>query len=215
MGVENILKIDLLNLDELEKSLGVALQRPYFSVTFHPVTLEKNTSGDQMDELLSAMEALPEYDFIITKSNADTGNQVINKRIDEFALEHENCKVFESLGIVRYLSLMQNSCGVIGNSSSGIIEAPVLKVPTINIGDRQKGRLKAKSILDCKPKKEEILCAVKIVTDATFIKEKCTGESPYWGEETAKRIVGTIKDSLINQKVDLKKKFFDVDFLYE
>lgn len=210
VGVENIRTVGLLSKKELESNLGIQLNEKYFSVTFHPVTLENETAEKQIDELLSAIEELREFKFVITKSNADSGNQIINRRIDEFIKTHENCVAFESLGITRYLSLLKYSSGIIGNSSSGIIEAPILKIPTINIGDRQKGRLKASSIIDCAPNKEEIVNAIKVVMTKPFLQENCDGSSPYSGFDTARRIVNTIKDFIICEKIDLKKPFYDM-----
>lgn len=214
VGVENIKTTNFLELKQLEESLDVSLGGKYFSVTFHPVTLEDCSAEKQINELLCAIERFPQYKFIITKSNADAGNQIVNKKIDEFSINHSNCKVFESLGMIRYLSLLKYSCGIIGNSSSGIVEAPIFKIPTINIGDRQKGRLKAKSIIDCQPQKEEIVAAIDKATSEHFVYNNCDGSSPYGGGNTAERIVETIKRFLCDNKIDLKKKFYDVDFNY-
>lgn len=212
VGVENILKLDYLSREELENSLGINLSKNYFCVTFHPVTLEKGTAEKQLDNLLKVIKSMPDYHFIITKSNADTGNGIINKKIDEFVSNSNNSFAYESLGLLRYLSLMKYSKGVIGNSSSGIVESPILRIPTINIGDRQKGRLKAKSIIDCHPETESIKEAIDLALDDEFVKTNCDGSSPYGGGNTAELIVKTIKNFLVNDKINLKKKFFDVDF---
>lgn len=210
VGVENIRKVEFLSREELEQSLHVSLETPYFSVTFHPVTLEKGTAEEQTDELLQAIEYFSTYQFIITKSNADSGNQIINKRIDEFAAQHDNCFVFESLGMIRYLSLLKHSNGIIGNSSSGIIEAPVLKIPTINIGDRQKGRLKAKSVIDCFPNKNDIIAAIEDSQKKEFQIQYCGESSLYEEGNTAERIVETMKHFLMEDLIDLKKGFYDI-----
>lgn len=213
VGVENILKFTYMSKEELSSSIGMDLEKKYFSVTFHPVTLENGTAETQINELLKAIEFFPQYRFVITKSNADSGGQIINDRIDEFTSKHYHCKAFESLGIVRYLSLLKYSSGIIGNSSSGIIEAPVLCIPTINIGDRQKGRLKANSIIDCAPISHDIIQSIKKALSKEFIENNCNGKSPYVGGDTARNIVNTVKKFLTEEKIDLKKKFYDVNFV--
>ncbi len=146
----------------MEVSLGTSLQQPYFSVTFHPVTLENDREGNQISELLDAIGEFPMYKLIFTKANSDAGNRIVNEKVDRFVSTHNNCEVYDSLGLNRYLSLIRYSCGVIGNSSGGIVEAPILSIPSVNIGDRQKGRLRAKSIIDCTPNKNSIFDAIKL-----------------------------------------------------
>ena len=165
-------------------------------------------------EMLNAIKELKEYKFIFTKSNADIGGSVINEMIDDFVKKNDNCVCFASLGIKRYLSLLKYSSGIVGNSSSGIIEAPSLKIPTVNIGNRQSGRLKAKSIIDCNPKKEDIVKAIQYSQTDEFKKICNDVENPYGEGETAYLIKETIKDFLNNNKIDLKKKFYDVEFEY-
>ena len=215
VGVENIKTVHLMEKNELEKSINVMLHKPYFCVTFHPVTLENCTAELQIDELLNVVECLNEYDFIITKSNADSGNQIINKKIDEFVAKHNNSYCFESLGLVRYLSLLKYSCGVIGNSSSGIIEAPLFGIPTINIGDRQKGRIKASSIIDCQPSQSDITESIRLAVSNSFIQNNCDGSSPFSCDNTAVNIVDKIREFIVDDNIDLKKSFYDVDFNYE
>lgn len=215
VGVENIKTLHLMDKNELEKSIDISLNKPYFCVTFHPVTLENCTAELQIDELLNTVERFTEYDFVITKSNADSGNQIINKKIDEFVAKHENSYCFESLGLVRYLSLLKYSCGVIGNSSSGIIEAPLFGIPTINIGDRQKGRIKASSIIDCQPIQCDISESIELAVSKSFIQNKCDGSSPFSCDNTATNIVDKIKEFVYDSKIDLKKSFYDVEFQYE
>ena len=215
VGVENIKTLHLMDKNELEKSIDISLNKPYFCVTFHPVTLENCTAELQIDELLNTVERFTEYDFVITKSNADSGNQIINKKIDEFVAKHENSYCFESLGLVRYLSLLKYSCGVIGNSSSGIIEAPLFGIPTINIGDRQKGRIKASSIIDCHPIQCDISESIELAVSKSFIQNKCDGSSPFSCDNTATNIVDKIKEFVYDSKIDLKKSFYDVEFQYE
>ena len=176
--------------------------------------MENNSQTEQISLLLEAINELPEYNFIFTKSNADIGGEEINKQIDAFCEKAKNCFCFDSLGIRRYLSLLKYSAGVVGNSSSGIVEAPTLKIPTVNIGTRQEGRLKATSIIDCHPTKESIVAAINKSQSEEFISICLTSENPYGDGETSVMIKETIKDYLYNNKIDLKKKFYDVDFKY-
>lgn len=128
---------------------------------FHPVTLEKSTSEGQFQARLDALDAFPEFNAIFTKTNADTDCRIVNRLIDDYAGKHpESCFAVNSLGTWRYLSAMKFCTAVIGNSSSGIVEAPSFKVPTINIGDHQKGRFHTTSIIDCEPTKESINSAM-------------------------------------------------------
>ena len=125
-------------------------------VNFHPVTLEKNTSSSQIVELIGALKKFKDVGILFTMPNADHGNRVIYDKINSFVKKSKNAKAFKSLGILKYLSCLRLVDVIIGNSSSGLLEAPTLKIPTINIGDRQKSRLKSKSVIDCLPKKNKI-----------------------------------------------------------
>ena len=160
LGVENILTQSLMTQEDLEKNLSFPLNN-YSLVTFHPVTLEEGTAVQQVKEMLDAFLEVEDMNFIITKANADAGGNKINEVIDQYAEEYPQKFYTEfSLGMVRYLSAMKYAHLVIGNSSSGILEAPSFRVPTINIGDRQKGRIKCESIIDCNPNKRAILDAI-------------------------------------------------------
>lgn len=157
MGIDGIKKSNLLKKEELESSLNIKFKKNNLLITFHPVTLEESTAKVQMIELLLSLETLsPEIGLIFTMPNADTDGRIIFELVKEFTSSHSNAWYFTSLGQTRYLSCLQFVDAVVGNSSSGIIEAPSFKIGTINIGDRQKGRLRAKSIIDCEPKKIEI-----------------------------------------------------------
>ena len=156
LGIDNILKLNLLEKDELEKSLDFKLGKKNLLITFHPVTLEHGTSANQMVELLSALEKLEETHLIFTMPNSDTDGRVLFQMIVEFVSKHPHAKAFTSLGQLRYLSCIKYVDGVVGNSSSGLAEVPSFKKGTINIGDRQKGRLKAVSVIDCEPNKISI-----------------------------------------------------------
>lgn len=209
IGVENVRKMEYLTKKELEDFLGLSLEKPYASVTFHPVTLEKNTAENQTKELIAALEEYSEIIFIVTMANADPQGQVINKIFQRGADRSHNIFCYASLGIQRYLSLMKYAEFVIGNSSSGIVEAPCFGIPTINIGDRQKGRLRSDSVIDCAPVKEEICQSIDKACSSEFKKIAANAVNPYGDGDTAKNIVNTMKSFLISS-IDLKKKFYDV-----
>jgi GDP/UDP-N,N'-diacetylbacillosamine 2-epimerase (hydrolysing) len=209
LGLENIRKIALMSRDELEASIQFKLDRPYFLVTFHPVTLEQATSREQFDCLLSALEHFPEHKMIFTKANADTDGQVINDRIDAYVSLHpERCLSVASLGLRRYLSAMKMCDAVVGNSSSGILETPAFGVPTVNIGDRQKGRIRTKSIIDSEPNRDTIISTLQKALDPRF-RESLKGKiHPCEQDNTAAQIV----ENLQRAKLDglLKKSFHDL-----
>ncbi len=210
MGVENVVHMELMEKTVLEKELQTDLNSPYALVTFHPVTLEKNSAEFQTKELLKALDEFPNWKFIITKANADKDGRVINQLFDQYVLEHKNAKVYNSLGTARYLSAMKYSEMIIGNSSSGILEAPSFQIPTVNIGDRQKGRIRAESIIDCQPCKDAIVKAMKKARDRHF-REKLLGiKSPYGDGETSSRIISILKEKLCNSEINIKKKFYDI-----
>lgn len=211
VGIENVLKMELLTKNELEHSIGYKLDRPYASVTFHPVTLEPTDVKKQCVNLLEAISKFPDMKFVFTKANADSGGRLINRMIDDFVSKYSgNCIAFKSLGLKRYLSLLKYSEFVLGNSSSGIVEAPCFNIPTINVGNRQAGRIKAESIIDCDSDSVEIVQAIKKARSNSFRELAKKSVNPYFGEDTAKQIVKTIKFFLINRKIDLRKKFYDL-----
>jgi GDP/UDP-N,N'-diacetylbacillosamine 2-epimerase (hydrolysing) len=210
IGIENILNEKLLSKNELEESIAFKLDRPYAVVTFHPVTLENNNSAQQFQALLDAINNHKDMKFILSKANADANGRVINQLIDKFVNENENAIAFTSLGIRRYLSALKYCSIVVGNSSSGLVEAPSFGVPTINIGDRQKGRLQADSVINCKPLKEEIDKSIETALSEEFKNKVRSTVNPYGDGKTSVKIVSAIKDVLLNDKIDLKKKFYDM-----
>jgi len=209
-GVENILSMPLMTKDELARSIDFDLNSPYALVTFHPVTLEKNTATKQFDDLLSALDEINGLNYIFTKANADAYGRAINKKIDAYCEEKENAIAFTSMGVLRYLSAMKYCEMVIGNSSSGIMETPSFKKPTINIGDRQKGRICAKSVISCEPEKHVIINSIDKARSQQFLQEIANQISPYGDGKTSEKIVAVIKDFLDNDKINLKKSFYDV-----
>ena len=210
MGVENALHTNLMEKEELEKDLQVRLDVPYGIVTFHPVTLEKDRATEQMEELLKALEEFPDWKFLMTKANADKGGRVINQMLGSYALSHDNVRVYDSLGMVRYLSAVKYSHMVIGNSSSGLIEAPSFHVPTVNIGDRQKGRIRADSVIDCSPERAAIIKAMKKAGDAQFRQGLAEVANPYGNGNTSDRIIEILEERLCGAEIDLKKHFCDI-----
>lgn len=212
LGVENIKTCQLLDRKELEESLEIELWPQYALVTFHPVTLEKDTALQQAQELIAACEHFKDIQFIFTKANQDASGRLINEMFVETANYHENMKVYDSLGMKRYLSALKHASFVLGNSSSGIMEVPSFGIPTVNIGDRQRGRLRAESILDCLPQREEIIAAIEKAMSAEFrtVCQNC--RNPYEGDDPSGDIVKVLKKFILEDKIDLKKKFYNVEF---
>lgn len=209
LGIENIQKMKLLRKNELESSIGFKLDRPFFMVTFHPVTLESDSAGKQFAELLAALDQFPNYKCIFTQANADTDGQIINKMVYEYVENHpERCMATPSLGYLRYLSAMKLCTAVVGNSSSGILEAPAFKIPTINIGDRQKGRIRAESIVDCIPTQTSITMAFQKALSKEFLNNLHEMRNLYENSETSTRIKEIIKS--INLSSIIKKEFYDI-----
>lgn len=194
LGIDNIKSIRLLNKKKLENLLGIKFLDRNLLITFHPET--KNPEKNQLffSELLKALSELKNTLLIFTKSNADAEGRLINKMIDEFVSKNKaNAVAFDNLGQLLYLSTMKHVDGVIGNSSSGIIEAPSLKVPTINIGDRQKGRVKAESVIDCKPQYREIKKALNLIYEEDFREKLKNLKNPYGEGNAASKIIGILK----------------------
>lgn len=209
LGVENILSMALKARNELANDLGFNLEQPYFLATFHPVTLEEGTAERQAQSLLDALDVFPEYKVIFTKANADTDGRVINILIDEYAEKRpERCLAVTSLGARRYLSAMKYAAAVIGNSSSGILEAPSFKIAVINIGDRQKGRVRAESVIDCEPSAASIQTAIHKGISPEFQQKLECIKNPFEKSGTASEIISKI--ATCNPSGLLKKKFFNV-----
>lgn len=208
LGVENILRVPLLSCEEMCTQTGIPLNRKYVVVTFHPVTLEDGTQAEQTEALIRAMQQEKQYFYLITKANADAGGEEVNQMFERLAEQQENVKLVASLGMVRYLSAVKYSAFVLGNSSSGIIEAPALGVPTVNIGDRQRGRLMAETVINCKADTSNIIAAMKKAENTRHQVSALYGEG-----NTSERIVNIIKTFLQRDKIDLKKKFYDLGAL--
>lgn len=208
-SIDNILHVaDMSKKDAL---CSVGLQDCRYAVcTYHPVTMEGGSVDSQIDEFIKAIKSFPDIQFIVTKSNADQGGARINELLDAAESEIDNMHVFTSLGVRRYLSLMRYAEFVLGNSSSGIIETPAFHVPTVNIGDRQKGRLQPKSIINCGVTTSEIVDAINTALSSQH-KEICRNViSPYGDGHTSERIAKKAEEVVFDGKINLKKKFYDL-----
>lgn len=208
-SIENIKKLNLLSKEEFEKSIDFRLAKKNILITFHPVTLENSSAREQFGEILKALDGLEDTNFIFTKANSDTDGDIINKMIDEYVNQNsQKAAAFASLGQLRYLSAIKFVDIVLGNSSSGLLEVPSFKKATINIGDRQKGRARASSVIDVRPAKEEILAAIKRAYSKEFEQTLKDTINPYDGGNPSKKMVKILKEI----KLDgiLKKKFYDV-----
>ena len=208
-SIDNILTVADMNKEEALESIG--LKDCIYSIcTYHPVTLGEGSVDEQIDQLLEAIVEFKDIQFIVTKSNADQGGARINELLDNAEKRIDNLHVYTSLGIRRYLSLMKYAEFVIGNSSSGIIETPVFHVPTVNIGDRQRGRLQSASIINCGTSKDEIVAGImEAISDEH--KAMCkTVISPYGSGNSAKRIADKAIETVMSGNIDLKKSFYDI-----
>ena len=211
LGVENIKKINLMTKEELERSIHFEIDENTVVVTYHPVTLENNTVEEQFLNLLKVLDRNPKIRMIFTKANADTNGRIVNELIDKYAAQNsERACAFMSLGQKRYLSALKYCRIVIGNSSSGIIEAPSFGKPIINIGDRQKGRICADSVINCGYTQQEIRQAMETALTEEFENKARNCRNPYEKENTAANIISVIKDYLLNDKIKLKKGFYDI-----
>ena len=208
MGIENIKRLKLLTRDEFEESIDFKLNKKNILVTFHPVTLENSTAKEEFQELLDAIDELKDTNIIFTKANSDTDGRIINQMIDEYVSKESNKSIcFTSLGQLRYLSALQYVNAMVGNSSSGLLEAPSFKIGTINIGDRQKGRKKANSIIDCEPNKKSIKKAFKKLYFLEFQNSLVNVKNPYGDGCSSQKIIKEIKK--VDLRNILKKSFYD------
>jgi GDP/UDP-N,N'-diacetylbacillosamine 2-epimerase (hydrolysing) len=208
LGIDAIKRISLLDRQALEASLDFKFGQKNLLITFHPVTLEGNSSTQQMEELLAALDELTSTNLIFTLPNADTGGREIGGMIQEFVSTHSNSRVYASLGQLRYLSCMKYVDGVVGNSSSGLAEAPSMGVGTINIGDRQKGRLSASSVIHCEPNLKSIREALKRLYEPTFQHSLAETINPYGSGGASQKIVEVLRTHPFNSLI--KKSFFDL-----
>ena len=209
LGIENINKLNLLDREGFERSIDCKLKSNNYLVTFHPVTLDKDSAETQFSALINSLDKLDNSLIIFTKPNADNDGRIIIKLIDEYVSKNKHKAIaFTSLGQLRYLSAIPFMIAVVGNSSSGLLEVPSFRIPTVNIGDRQRGRIQGDSVINCNPTENSIKKALDIAKSEEFrenIKDKV---SPY-GEINSSEI---IVEKLINISLDgiLKKRFYDI-----
>lgn len=209
IGLDNIRCMKLLSKIETEASIGLKFNRRNLLCTFHPVTLGDNPSVQQIRSLLNVLGQLEDTNLIITKTNADTDGRIINQLIEEFVQKDINrYKSFDSMGQLRYLSTMQYVDAVVGNSSSGIIEAPSFGIGTVNIGSRQTGRIKSKSIIDCDPTETGIASGLKTLYSPEFQGLLKSASNPYGDGQTSRRIVSLLKKTEIGRTT--QKNFYDL-----
>ena len=208
LGIDNIKRLRLLDRAELEDSLGFKLGQKNLLITFHPVTLETATAADQMAELLVALDELMDTQLIFTMPNADTDGRVMIRMVEQFVAQHANARAYTSLGQLRYLSCITHVDGVVGNSSSGLAEVPSFRKGTINIGERQRGRLQAASVINCEPTRQSIAAALEKLYDTDFQANLCQVLNPYGEGGASEQVVETIKHYAIDAIV--KKAFYDL-----
>lgn len=208
-GVEGISRLALLSRDELAASLGVELAPTLFAVTYHPVTLGDEGVERPVRALLAALDRFADATIVCTRANADPEGRAINALLDEYAAQRKGrVHVFASLGQLRYLSLVRHARAVIGNSSSGLIEAPYLRVPTVNIGMRQAGRLRGETVIDCGDHEAQIVEAIERALSPAFSAVISNATSPYGNGDTSRQVVSVL--SSVDLRALRRKRFFDV-----
>jgi len=208
LGIDNINKLQLLSKSDFVNIINFELGQKNILVTFHPVTLENSTSGTQFQALLDSISELKNTKIIFTKANSDTDGRIINSMIDNYVAKHNNTIAFASMGQLNYLSALQFMDAVVGNSSSGLLEAPSFKIATIDIGDRQKGRIKADSVISCLPTKESIDSAFDKSYSEDFQNIVDNTKNLYGDGGSSKMVVKVIKNFDLNGI--LKKTFYDL-----
>lgn len=210
LGDENIRTLPKLSRAELAESLGFDLSGPFGLVTFHPETAGGASPTAQIQELLAALEALPQMKWLITKANADAGGAAINEQIDAWAAARPGWAIaFASLGVKRYLSAMQYAAVVAGNSSSGVVETPTFGVPAVNIGRRQAGRILCGNVLCCPAERGAILAALQTALSPEFAQKARAVVSPYNGGATSEKILRILEEKLFEPGFGAPKVFYD------
>ncbi len=207
-GVDTIKSVMKYNKAELSKRVGFSYDEPTALVNFHPATLESESPLSQIDNLLNALSSFPKLNLLFTAANADQGGQEINERIAQFVSKRPNAKLVQSLGTVNFLNSLRHVSFMIGNSSSGIIEMPYFKKPTIDIGNRQRGRMAAMSVIHCECAANDIRLAIEKALSPSFIKKIKNVKSPYGNRNTAKKILDLLKKEV--PQLQYIKDFYDL-----
>lgn len=204
VGVENVKRLPLMSKEEIEKEIDFKIGENTILVTYHPVTLGNRTAKEDIDDFIAALEERKDLHVIFTMPNSDTGSQFIVEAVNGFVERNQSrAKAFKSLGVVRYLSVMKQVAAVVGNSSSGIVEVPSFGIPTLNIGDRQKGRIQAESTYNCLPDKDSVLKGLNRVLSKEFRELASKVHNPYEKENTAEeifKVISTYPIEKLNQK---------------
>jgi UDP-hydrolysing UDP-N-acetyl-D-glucosamine 2-epimerase len=210
-GLDHIQKSRLYDQDEFEKSINFPLGKTNFLITYHPVTLQNQPTAYAIEQLLLALDNFPQVHIIFTGQNSDPDGKIIEEKILQYIKKNSHrCIFFKSLGQVRYLSAIKNVNVVIGNSSSGLSEVPVFKKPTVNIGDRQKGRIQATSVIDCEENYTSIWNAINLALSEAFKEKLKIANSPYGYGDVSPHIKKVLKEW--DSSTGLSKKFYDIDF---
>lgn len=209
MGLDSVKELDLLNREEFEESIDFKLGKRNILITYHPITLETKTAQSQFQNILNALDSFNDINFIFTYANSDKDGRIINEMIEEYCIKNENAVAFKSLGQLKYLSALQYMDAVLGNSSSGILEVPFFEIPTINIGDRQKGRITNKSVIHVSTEIEDITGAIDRALSKEFNNSIQNQEQIYGNGDASDKIIEIIQSVKIT---DLKKPFFDIKF---
>lgn len=208
LSLDNMSSMRLLGRDELERRLGISLEKPPLMVTFHPVTLEFERTEAHISDLLRALE-LFDLPLVFSMPNADTSGRTISEKVRAFVNGRPTACLVESLGTDAYFSLMRLAAAMVGNSSSGIIEAASFKLPVVNIGNRQNGRLRPRNVIDTGYRFEEILAGIKRAISAQFRSSLADLTNPYVGERVAERIVDVLRNVELGEKL-IRKRFYAV-----
>jgi len=209
VGVENVKRLPLMNKNEIEKEIDFKIDNNTILVTYHPVTLGNRTAKDDIDDFIAVLEKRKDLRVIFTMPNSDTGSLFIVEAVNGFVERNpDRAKAFKSLGVVRYLSVMKQVAAVVGNSSSGIVEVPSFGIPTLNIGDRQKGRIQAESTYNCLPDKDSVFIGLDMVLSKEFRELASKVHNPYEKGNTAEEIFKVISTYPIEQLN--QKHFYDI-----
>lgn len=206
LGVENILNVPLLSCEEACRQAGIPEGRRYVVATFHPETLDGRPAELQVEPMIEAMRENDEYFYLITKANADAGGRTVNERLEAFASSCGHARLVASLGMLRYLSAVKYCAFALGNSSSGIIEAPALGAPSVNIGDRQKGRILADTVISCRNTKEEILAAMQRAAEVERRPSRIYGDG-----HASERIAQALREFFQTGGAGARKQFYDLE----